>query len=165
MANLVQIYPRGLSITFSSGLRFSGSGHISVTDHSASCTGLVHLPSSSLCVQCPRAQSLTRYCSFCTWVISVAKHGLRLYAYVDDSQLTLHFRRDKLAASIERLERCIDVDQWISANRLMLNVDKTEWLLVGSRRTLSSLDITRPVLQLGGNIVAASDQLQSRPLN
>ena len=45
----------------------SGSGHISVTDHSASCTGLVHLPSSSLCLQCPRAQSLARYCSFCTW--------------------------------------------------------------------------------------------------
>ena len=41
----------------------------------------------------------------------------------------------------------------------MLNVDKTEWLLVGSRRTLSSLDITRPVLQLGGNIVAASDHV------
>ena len=42
----------------------------------------------------------------------------------------------------------------------MLNVDKTEWLLVGSRRTLSSLDITRPVLQLGGNIVAASDHVR-----
>jgi len=76
-------------------------------------------------------------------------------------QLTLHFRRDELAASIERLERCIeDVDQWMSANRLMLNVDKTEWLLVGLRRTLSSLDITRPVLQLGGNIVAASDHVR-----
>ena len=49
----------------------SGSGHISVTDHSASCTGLVHLPSSSLCVQCPRAQSLARYCSFCTWRTSL----------------------------------------------------------------------------------------------
>jgi len=42
----------------------------------------------------------------------------------------------------------------------MLNVDKTEWLLVGSRRTLSSLDITRPVLQLGGNTVAASDHVR-----
>ena len=42
----------------------------SVTDHSASCVGLVHLPSSSLCVQCPRAQSLARYCLFCKWVIS-----------------------------------------------------------------------------------------------
>jgi len=79
----------------------------------------------------------------------VEKHGLWLYAYADDSQLTLHFRRDELAASIERLERCIDdIDQWMSANRLTLNVDKTEWLLVGSRRTLSSLDITQPVLQL-----------------
>jgi len=39
------------------------------------------------------------------------KHGLRLYAYADDSQLTLHFRRDELAAFFERLERCIkDVD-------------------------------------------------------
>ena len=42
----------------------------------------------------------------------------------------------------------------------MLNVDKTEWLLVGSRRTLYSLDITRPVLQLAGNIVAASDHVR-----
>jgi len=42
----------------------------------------------------------------------------------------------------------------------MLNVDKTEWLLVSSRRTLSSLDITRPVLQLEGNIVAASDHVR-----
>ena len=48
----------------------------------------------------------------------------------------------------------------MSANRQMLNVDKTEWLLVGSRRTLSSLDITRPVLQLGGNTVAASDHVR-----
>jgi len=48
----------------------------------------------------------------------------------------------------------------MSANRLMLNVDKTEWLLVGSRRTLSALDLTRPVLQLGGNIVAASDHVR-----
>jgi len=91
----------------------------------------------------------------------VEKHGLRLYAYADDSQLTLHFRRDELTASIERLERCIeDVDQWMSANRMMLNVDKMEWLLVGSRCTLSSLDITRPVLQLGGNTVAASDHVR-----
>jgi len=73
----------------------------------------------------------------------VEKHGIRLHAYADDLQLTLDFRRDELAASIERLERCIeDVDQWMSANRLMLNVDKTEWLLVGSRRTLSALHIT-----------------------
>jgi len=42
----------------------------------------------------------------------------------------------------------------------MLNVDKTEWLLVSSRRTLSSLDITGPVLQLGGNNVAASDHVR-----
>ena len=42
----------------------------------------------------------------------------------------------------------------------MLNVDKTEWLLVSSRRTLCSLHITRPVLQLGGNIVAASDHVR-----
>ena len=39
-------------------------------NHSVSCTGLVHLPSSSLCVQCPKAQSLARYCLFCTWLIS-----------------------------------------------------------------------------------------------
>jgi len=91
----------------------------------------------------------------------VEKHGLRLYVYADDSQLTLHFRRDEVGASIERLERCIDdVDQWMSTKRLMLNVDRTEWLLVGSRHSLSSLNITRPVLQVGGNTIAASDHVR-----
>jgi len=82
-----------------------------------------------LCVQCPQGSVLgpLLFLLYVADLVNVVeKHLLRLYAYADDSQLTLDLRRDELAASIERLEWCIeDVDQWMSANKLMLNVDKT----------------------------------------
>jgi len=46
-----------------------------------------------------------------------------------------------------------------NASLVQASLTTSVWL-VGSRRTLSSLDITRPVLQLGGNIVAASDHVR-----
>jgi len=54
------------------------------------------------------------------------KHGLRLYAYADDSQLTLHFRRDELAVSIERLERCIE--------DVISGCLQTDWCLMSTKR-------------------------------
>jgi len=55
------------------------------------------------------------------------KHGMSLHAYADDTQLYLHFRRDLMALSADQLERCVlDIGHWMSANRLKLNVGKTE---------------------------------------
>ena len=55
------------------------------------------------------------------------KYGVSLHAYADDTQLYLHFRRDEMASSADQLERCVlDIGQWMSANRLKLNADKTE---------------------------------------
>ena len=44
-------------------------------------------------------------------------------------QLHLHGRRDDMTSTARRLETCItDVGQWMSANRLKLNTEKTELL-------------------------------------
>ena len=60
------------------------------------------------------------------------KHGVRLHAFVADTQLYLHCRRDDMAATAVRLERCImEVGHWMSSNRLKLNADKTELLWAG----------------------------------
>ena len=59
----------------------------------------------------------------------VAKHGVSFHAFADDTQLYVHCRRDEVTFAVLRLENCIEeVSDWISANRLKLNADKTELL-------------------------------------
>ena len=55
-----------------------------------------------------------------------AEHSVNIHGYADDTQLYLHGRRDDM---MSRLESCMaDVGQWMSANRLKLNTEKTELL-------------------------------------
>jgi len=44
----------------------------------------------------------------------------------------------------------VDINYWMSANRLKLNMDKTELLWAGMRRSLSMGDGSFPSLQLKG---------------
>jgi len=63
----------------------------------------------------------------------VAKYGVSLHAYADDTQLYLHFNRTEIASSVDELERCVlDIGHWMSSNRLKLSVDKTELLFASS---------------------------------
>jgi len=58
---------------------------------------------------------------------NVKAHKVNLHGYDDDTQLYIHCQPDETAAAVAVLERCIkDVDNWMSANRLKLNMDKTE---------------------------------------
>jgi len=55
-----------------------------------------------------------------------------------------------MTTTIARLQQCIvDINYWMSANRLKLNMDKTELLWTGTRRSLSMGDDSFPSLQLG----------------
>jgi len=70
----------------------------------------------------------------CTWrtrlpsTASLFTH----HAYADDTQLYLHFGHDEMASFADQLECCIlDIDHWMSAKGLKLNVDKTELLFTG----------------------------------
>jgi len=59
--------------------------------------------------------------------------------YADDTQLYLSFRpTDGLTSqidAIQAMERCIkDIRHWMISNRLLLNDDKTEFLLIGTRQ-------------------------------
>jgi len=54
-----------------------------------------------------------------------AKHDVNLHSFADDTQLYvgLHCRRCDTSTAVDRLEECItEVGQWMSANRLKLNV-------------------------------------------
>jgi len=58
-----------------------------------------------------------------------ARFGVTLHAYDDDNQLYLSCRTDDANLSVAALERCVTaISLWMSANRLKLNMEKTEWL-------------------------------------
>ena len=76
------------------------------------------------------------------------KHNVTVHAFADDIQMYLHCSRNDTTSAADRLERCIAyVGQWMSANRLKLNTDKTVLLWVGTRHSLSQHG-PFPVLQL-----------------
>ena len=62
-------------------------------------------------------------------------------------------------SAVLRLENCIEeVSDWMSANRLKLNADKTELLWAGSRHGPAMLGSAGPSLRLRTETVVASDQ-------
>ena len=70
---------------------------------------------------------------------------------VDDSQLYLSFRpADGLLSqndAIQAMERCIeDIRHWMVSDRPLLNNEKTEFLLIGTRQQLSKVE-PRSLLQ------------------
>jgi len=91
----------------------------------------------------------------------VAKYGVSLHAYADDTQLYLHFCRNEIASSVDQLQRCVlDIGHWMSANRLKLNADKTELLFASSSHSRAALSGGYPALQLGADIVAACSRVR-----
>jgi len=66
------------------------------------------------------------------------KHQVAIHSFADDTQLYLCCTRNDAMSTIVRLQQCItDINHWMSANRLKLNMDKTELLCAGTRHALS----------------------------
>ena len=66
----------------------------------------------------------------------VREHGLSFHFYADDSQLYTSFAcndTSDLVAAKQRLENCVaDINLWMTANKLKLNNDKSEFLFLHS---------------------------------
>ena len=57
------------------------------------------------------------------------------HLYADDNQLYVPFSSGDSAAALNGLQSCLaSVQSWIRTNKLKLNVDKTEFLLIGNER-------------------------------
>ena len=77
-------------------------------------------------------------------------HEVAYHFYADDTPLWLPVNLDNdadIAQCTSRLETCIfDIESWMTMNKLKLNADKTEFLVIHARPTACSHKIA---LQLG----------------
>ena len=73
----------------------------------------------------------------------ISCHLPDVHSYADDAQLYLSFKPDSHTSHVKAvtaMKRCIeDLRQWMLLDRLKLNDDKTEYLLIGTRRQLDKL--------------------------
>lgn len=65
----------------------------------------------------------------------IANQSVPHHLYADDTQLYISFSADDSESSLYRLQQClISVQDWMTTNKLKLNPDKTEFLLIGHER-------------------------------
>ena len=96
-----------------------------------------------------------------TAVTAVAgRHGVSVHSYADDTQLYTSCCAVNGPVSVAQLSRCIDdISRWMASNRLKLNVDKTQFIWLGSPRQLET--VSQVQLVVGGEAVTASDTVRN----
>ena len=69
-----------------------------------------------------------------------------VHAYADDNQLYISFKPGSSASELEAvtaLQDCIlDIKTWMTADKLKLNDDKTELIVIGTRAQLDKISIS-----------------------
>ena len=74
------------------------------------------------------------------------RHFPDVRAYADDNQLYISFKPGSSASELETvtaLQDCIlDINTWMTADKLKLNDDKTELTVIGTRSRLDKISIS-----------------------
>ena len=69
----------------------------------------------------------------------IRKHSINFHCYADDTQLYLSIRPDE-TNHLTKLQACLkDIKSWMTCNFLLLNPDKTEVILLGSKHLRNTL--------------------------
>ena len=90
----------------------------------------------------------------------ISGHNISHNLYADDSQLYISFSSGNSAAALNGLQsRLTSVQSWMSTNKLKLNPDKTEFLLIGTERQRSKYLSMFPIELLGVKTYAAKSAL------
>ena len=79
----------------------------------------------------------------------IGKHkGIKFHFYADE--LYVHLSHMNASAAFDKLNRCLhNVKEWMSASKLTLNPDKTEFILFGSKKQRERLNVCFPIDILG----------------
>ena len=97
-------------------------------------------------------------------LFSVLEHHLPdVHAYVDDTHLYISFKPDSSAEqskALTALENCIDdIKRWMLTDKLKLNDDKTEFIIIGTRQQLKK--VTFNTFRVGNTQVTSLSQAKN----
>ena len=82
----------------------------------------------------------------------IFEHAIPHHLYANDSQLLVSFALGDSAAALNGLQSCMaSVQSWMRTNKLKLNPDKTEFLLIGNERQRKKYLSMFPIEILGVN--------------
>ena len=90
------------------------------------------------------------------------KHGVMYHLYADDTQLYVVFDLDKADEAKAKLEACIEeLRQWLLNNKLKLNDEKTEYVLIGTPHFSRNAPDFISTIQVGTEIIKASPKARN----
>ena len=76
----------------------------------------------------------------------IERHLPNSHCYVDDSQIYLSFKPDDLSSqqdAVTAMQNCIDdIHSWMAHDKLLLNNETTDFLVIGTRQQLSKVNIS-----------------------
>ena len=79
--------------------------------------------------------------------------SINYHFYADDTQLYITLSPENFSHSIQKLKNCLnDIQNFMFANKLKLNPDKSEFILIGSRKNRNQLF---PINILGNQVLPA----------
>ena len=117
-------------------------------------------------LECLKALCLALYffTIYASPIVNIARnHSLSVHTYADDTQLYLSYNVNELSEknlTRERIELCIsDIKSWMSNNKLKLNDDKTELLIVPSKNAQNKIQNTH--IQIGSSTISASNNVRN----
>jgi hypothetical protein len=70
---------------------------------------------------------------------SVSNKGIQFHVYADDVLIFIECAKDNLLKAVETLQETLTIiEKWAKSNSLLLNVDKTDLVLIHRKKSLSS---------------------------
>ena len=96
------------------------------------------------------------YCDYSGPLGEIIRLLLALYhMFADDSQLAKSLNTKIMGEdrnAVTKIEQCVEsISEWMSLNRLKLNEDKTEFIVLGSKHNINSLSTKS--IKVGGNTI------------
>jgi exonuclease III len=90
------------------------------------------------------------------------KYDVCYHLYADDTQVYVEFDKNSAVEAKDRLERCIDeIRLWLAINRLKLNEEKTEYVVVGSKQFQKSVSEVVSTVMVGGAVIGATQSARN----